>query len=74
MKINFIKLPYENYQNTGEGLVARCDKQKWGYTKKVIHWCLGHYQDLNALGPAPLRHLNPGSVLNSSTYPVNNYM
>ena len=37
--------------------VARCYKQKWGYTKKAIHWCLREYQDY-ALGPSALGHLN----------------
>ena len=40
-KINFTKLPYENYQNTGVGSVARCDKQESGYTKRLYTGVLG---------------------------------
>ena len=63
-EINFTKLPiYENFQNTSAGSVVRCDKQKWGYTKKVMYWCLVYYQNVNAQGPPALGHLNPGSTL-----------
>ena len=44
--------------------IARCDKQKWRY--KVIHKCLGNYQDLNALRPLALSHLTHDSALNTS--------
>ena len=63
--LNFTKLPNENDQYTGEGKVARCDKQKWGYTKNVIYCCLGHYENFNALGP--LGHFkNPHGALKTS--------
>ena len=26
--------------------------RKMGYTKRVMHWCLRQYEDLNALGPS----------------------
>ena len=49
-------------------LSSRVSLGKIGYTKKGMHWCLGHYEDLNALGPGALVHLNPHSALNTSAF------
>ena len=48
-----------------------CDKQKRGYTKKVMHSCLGYYENLNALGPSTLGHLNPHSALDTNAKHIN---